>query len=78
MAEAADLVALLADEHGDDVLRAEALAGAGDGGEDHLRLAGRVEGGDAALAQIAMPTGLGRLAEIGEQGLASAARRLAQ
>ena len=60
------------------MLHAEALAGAQDGRHRLLRIDRAVEPLDAFLAEIAVAAGLRRLAEIGEQGLAPAARRLGQ
>ena len=63
-------------QDGDQVLHAEALAGAHDGRHRLLRIDGRVEQLDAFLAEIAVAAGFRRLAEIGEQRLPPAARRL--
>ena len=61
-----------------EMLGAEALAGAHDGGDRLLRRDGAIDHLGAVAAKIAIAAGLRRLAEIGEQGLAPAARRLAQ
>ena len=60
------------------MLGTEALAGAEDRRHRLLRLDGRVHDRDAVDAQVAIPASVRSLAEIGEQGLAPAARRFAQ
>ena len=78
MAVAADGVARLADEEVGEMAGAEALAGADHGGEHLLRIDGRVVAGGAAAAEVAVAAGPRLLAEIGEQRLAAAERRLAE
>src|SRR5262249_54951674 len=73
-----DRLGLLAEQNADDVLAAEALAGAQDRRHRLLRQHGAVDHGDAAGADIAVAAWAGALAEIAEQGLAAAARRLAE
>ena len=76
--EAADAVRCLADQEIDQVLRSEAFARAGDGGEQLLGLDRAVEGHDAVDAQVAVAARLRLLPEIGQQGLAPAPRCLAE
>jgi hypothetical protein len=70
--------AVLADENVDQVLGAEALAGAHHGGECLLRRDRSVDHLGAVAAEIAIAARVARLSEIGEQRLPAAARRLAQ
>ena len=73
MAAGADLVGRLAAQDGDQVLGAEALAGAEHGGEGHARRLGGVEGLGAVAAEVAVAARFGEgLAEVGEQRLAAA------
>ena len=58
--------------------RAEALAGTDDGGEHLLGVDGGVVADDAALAEVAVAARAGLLAEISEERLAPAERRLAE
>ena len=60
------------------MLHAEALAGTHDGRHRLLCIDGCVEQLDAFLAEIAVAADLRRFAEIGEQGLPPAARRLGE
>ena len=78
MAEFQDRVGVLADEHVGQVLGAEALAGAHDGGERLLRRDRAVDHLGAVAAEIAIAARLRGFAEIGQQRLPAAARRFAQ
>ena len=69
---------VFADQHFGQVLGAEALAGAHDGGQRLLRRDSAVDHLGAVAAEIAIAARLRRLAEISEQRLPAAARRLAQ
>ena len=79
VAAAQDLLAALAAQDGDQVLGAEALAGAEDRREGLARRLGGVEERGRLAAEVAVAAGLGQgLAEIGEQGLAAAALGLGE
>ena len=78
MAEFLYPLAALADEDVGQVLGAEALAGAHDGGQRFLRRDRAVDQLGAVAAEIAIAARLRRLAEIAEQSLPPAARRFAQ
>ena len=68
----------LAAEQGDQMLGAEPLAGAGDGGERFLREDRAVGKFDAFHAQIAIAARFGALTKIGEKRLPPATRGFAQ
>ena len=76
--ESQNSVAVIADQHIGQMLGAEALAGAHDGGERLLRGDGTVDDLGTIAAEIAIAAWLCGLAEIGQQRLPAAARRFAQ
>ena len=78
VAEFFDRLAVVAEEHIGQMLGAETLAGAHDGGQRLLRRDGAVDHLGAVAAEIAIAARLRRLAEIGQQRLPPAARRFAQ
>ncbi len=78
MIPSGDALARLAAQHVDDMHGAEALTGAVDRRERLLRGDGRVPGLGRLEAGVAVAARSARLAEVGEQAHATAARRLAQ
>ena len=76
--EAGDVLRAVAAHDGHEVLQPEPLAGAHDGRHGLLRVNGGVVALDALEAEVAVAARLRALAEIGEQRLAAAARRLGQ
>src|SRR5215831_8475560 len=79
MAEVSDRLGILAEEEADEMLGAEPLAGSQDRRHCLLGRDGAVDHGDAAGTDVAIAAGrCSRLAEIAEQGLASATRGLAE
>ncbi len=78
MAEFLDRFGLLAEQQIDEVFGAEPLAGPENCGHRLLRGDGAINHDDIAAAHVAIPARRRGLAEIAEQGLAPAARRLAE
>jgi hypothetical protein len=79
VAAAGDLLGRVAAQDADEVLGAEALAGAQHGGEGLAGGVGGVEEHGTVGAEVAVAAGLGHLlGEIGEQGLAAAALGLGE